>query len=441
MNKITTTAGLVVLGAASFQNAVQAQMTAPGENKPWSISAVLRGFYDDNYTTSSSDLRRDSFGIEVSPSAALNLIRDQTALGLNYAYSMRYYEDREDDEIDHSHQFNAKLSHAFTPRYKLDITDSFVIAQEPEVLGVNSAGLTVPLRTEGDNMRNYLNTSFSAGVTETTDIVVGYGNTWYDYDESGLNSYSALLDRVEHLGSLQLRQMILENTIGVAGYQFQYVDYTSDSRYGNPFIPALQIPSEIRNSYAHIFTVGVDQVITSTLKASVRVGAQYTKYHDLEDVVDGIFPGVDLDLDDEQWNPYADANATWVYLPGSYAQLGVRHQRIQSDVGLVPTQTGLYIPNLDGEATAFYGSVSHRFFGALVASAIAQFQHTRYESGGADFDDNLILAGLNLTYEINKWIAAEAGYNYDRLDSDLDQGGIGRSFTRNRVYVGVRATY
>ena len=69
MNKITTTAGLVVLGAASFQTAVQAQMTAPGENKPWSISAVLRGFYDDNYTTSSSDLRRDSFGIEVDGSS------------------------------------------------------------------------------------------------------------------------------------------------------------------------------------------------------------------------------------------------------------------------------------------------------------------------------------------------------------------------------------
>jgi hypothetical protein len=29
------------------------------------------------------------------------------------------------------------------------------------------------------------------------------------------------------------------------------------------------------------------------------------------------------------------------------------------------------------------------------------------------------------------------GYNYDRLDSDL----AFRSFTRNRVYFGVRATY
>ena len=44
---------------------------------------------------------------------------------------------------------------------------------------------------------------------------------------------------------------------------------------------------------------------------------------------------------------------------------------------------------------------------------------------------------MNLTYEINRFLAAEAGYNYDRLDSDLSF----RSFTRNRVYVGLRASY
>lgn len=435
MNKITTTAGLVALGAASLQGTAHAQMTAPGDNKPWSISAVLRGFYDDNYTTSSKDFRRDSFGIEVSPSAAINLIRDQTALGLNYAYSMRWFEDRDEDSIDHAHQVNAKLSHAFTPRYKVDITDSFVVAQEPEVLTTTAGGITIPLRTEGDNMRNYLNASFSAGVTETTDVVLGYANTWYDFDQSGFNSYSALLDRVEHLGSIQLRQVILENTVGVAGYQFQVVDYNSNSGYGLLNVPssAFFVPSDARNKYSHIFTVGVDQGITATLKASLRVGAQYTKFHNLDEF--------DPSLDDDKWNPYVDANATWVYMPGSYAQLGVRHQRIESDVGLLPAALGVYDINVDGEATTVYTSVSHRFFGALVASLIGQYQFTRYETRDLENDDHLLMAGLNLTYEINKWLAAEAGYNYDHLDSDLNHGGIRRSFTRNRVYVGVRGTY
>ena len=49
----------------------------------------------------------------------------------------------------------------------------------------------------------------------------------------------------------------------------------------------------------------------------------------------------------------------------------------------------------------------------------------------------MLLVGVNLSYEINKFLSAEAGYNFDRLDSDLDQ----RSFTRNRVYVGIRGSY
>jgi hypothetical protein len=78
---------------------------------------------------------------------------------------------------------------------------------------------------------------------------------------------------------------------------------------------------------------------------------------------------------------------------------------------------------------------------------LGQFQHNSFENGvpsaaGSsitfkDKSENFFLVGLNLTYEINRFLAAEAGYNYDRLDSDL---GF-RSFTRNRVYVGLRASY
>ena len=96
MNKIKTTAGLLALSALSAQAAVYApDAGSPQATKPWSLSATLRGFYDDNYSTSPKAIERDSFGFEVSPAASLNLIRDQTAIGLNYVYSLRWYEDRE----------------------------------------------------------------------------------------------------------------------------------------------------------------------------------------------------------------------------------------------------------------------------------------------------------------------------------------------------------
>jgi hypothetical protein len=445
MNKITTTAGIVAFGAASIQAAVGTAPTGSQEaTKPWTISASLRGFYDDNYSTSPDHLKRDSIGFEIAPSASLNLIRDQTALGLSYAYSMRWYEDRDEDNdlermssADHSHQVNGKLSHAFTPRFKLDLSDSFVFAQEPTL--IEREGITANfLRGDGDVVRNHALASFSAGITERLTAVLGYGNEYFDYEDDGLNSRSAMLDRMEHLASANLRAVVLPTTVIIGGYQYEIVDYRSDDRIGIPGIPSLQYDAEERNSTSHYFYGGVDQGITPTLNASLRVGAQYTEYDDMDQI-----KVINPDIKDDRWSPYVDANATWLYMPGSYAQLGVRHQRAQTDVGFV-SSGALFSPNLDAESTSVYGSVSHRVFGAFIISALASYQHSTYDvERGDEFADDYFMVGINLTYEINKFLAVEAGYNFDRLDSELDEDSARefRSFDRNRVYVGVRGTY
>jgi hypothetical protein len=433
MNKIKMTAGLFALSAVGVQAAIYApEAGSPQATKPWSISATLRGFYDDNYSTSPREIERDSFGFEVSPAASLNLIRDQTAIGLNYVYSMRWYEDRENNSADHAHQFNAKLSHAFTPRYKLDLSDSLVIAQEPSLFSDPGTPNETFLRSDGDNLRNTVLGSFSIGITESTTVVLGYSNQYYDYDEEGqANSRSAFLDRVEHLGSINVRQIILPQTVLVGGYQFEVVDYNSNDPIGFP--GQFYSPDE-RDSTAHYLYIGVDQGITATLNASVRGGAQLTEY----DFNNPAFAR----LDESRWSPYFDANLTWLYMQGSYAQLGVRHQRSQTDVGFVPGPAGL-VPNLDAESTTVYASVNHRIYGGFVASLVGQYQNSSYETDdvAADFSDDYFMLGLNLTYEINKFLAAEVGYNYDRLDSELTGNGQARSYTRNRVYVGIRGTY
>ena len=140
MKKLLTSAGLVALGISSIQAAYAPALSQMETAKPWSLSAALRGFYDDNYTTSVNGVKRDSFGFEVSPSASLNLPLDQTFIGLSYEYSLRYYEDRRDNKYDQSHKFDGRLDHAFSERYKLELSDSFVIAQEPEVLAPAGGG-------------------------------------------------------------------------------------------------------------------------------------------------------------------------------------------------------------------------------------------------------------------------------------------------------------
>jgi hypothetical protein len=447
MNKITATVGLVALGAAS----IQAQNLTPAAGsqeatKPWSISATLRGFYDDNYTTSPKRLERDSWGFEISPSASLNLVRDQTALGLNYVYSARWYEDRDSndqDAWDHSHQVNAKLSHAFNPRFKIDLSDSFVIAQEPELIEPAGAGvLATGLRSEGDVMRNHALGSFSAGITENLTAVLGYGNEWYDYDQEGFNSRSAMLDRVEHLASINLRAVVLPKTVLVGGYNYEIVDYNSPESIG--LAPGFfSFEADERDSTSHYMYLGVDQGLTPTLNVSLRGGAQYTKYDNLNHIRD-IYAAFGNEVEEDRWSPYVDANATWFYQPGSYAQLGFRHQRAQTDVGFNITPAGDFVPNLDSQSSSVYGSISHRIFGGFVASALGSYQHNEYDPEGFDsYGEDYFMAGINLTYELNRYVALEAGYNYDWLDSDVDDapGPDTRSFKRNRVYVGVRGTY
>ncbi|HEV8542677.1 MAG TPA: outer membrane beta-barrel protein [Verrucomicrobiae bacterium] len=444
MNKITTTAGIVALGAASLHAAVDAPLAGSQQaTKPWSISATLRGFYDDNYATAPDALKRDSFGFEVSPSASVNIIRDQTAFGLNYVYSYRYYQDREHLGLpadDQSHQVNAKLSHAFTPRYKLDLSDSFVYAQEPTLIAGDLPILSSYLRSDSSAYRNHAQGSFSAGITEETTIVLGYSNQWYDYDQEGPNSFSANLDRVENLASINLRQVVLPKTVLVAGYQYERINYTAPSSVSPIVIPpagatpGFGFASDERDNYSHYFYLGVDQGFTPTLNGSLRAGAQYTDYDNMS-TLQMVNPG----LSSSQWSPYVDANLTWLYLPGSYAQIGVRHQRAPTDVAFVGTS-----PNLDAESTSVYGSVNHRFFGGFVASLIAQYQHSTYNDGGSDTADDYFLVGINVTYELNKFVALEAGYNFDHLESDLESLAVlsqPRGFERNRVYIGVRGTY
>jgi len=76
----------------------------------------------------------------------------------------------------------------------------------------------------------------------------------------------------------------------------------------------------------------------------------------------------------------------------------------------------------------------------LYGSLLGTYQHSSYNGGGAAFDgqaDDFFLAGVNFEYRFNPHLSAHAGYNYDRLDSDL----VGRDFTRNRVYIGLTAAY
>lgn len=440
MKKIITSASLAALSVVSLQAANTTGLTATEQAKPWSVSLSLRGFYDDNYATINahrSDGVRpdDSFGVDVSPSFSLNFPMDQTLFSAGYTYGMKYYEGRGMDAsghrnpIDQSHQAYAKLIHDFTEDYKLDVSDTFVVAQEAELLTqANQAGvpLTNLMRANGNNIHNTGAINLNGQITRQLGFLAGYSNNLYEYDDP---AYQALLNRMEHMITLNLRWQLQPETVGILGYQFGLIDQTSKQGLPGIFVdgvPAYMSP-EVRNSRSHYFYVGADHTFNPQFTGSVRVGMQYTEYPNA-----GEARASGVNFEDSNFSPYADANITYNYLPGSTAQLGVKHTRVQTDMLA-----------LDQEATTMYAAINHKITAKLTASLIGQYQSgalNELQTGSGPSNssvENYFLLGANLGYQINQYLKAEAGYNFDRVDSDVNY----RSFSRNRIYLGLRASY
>jgi len=67
-----------------------------------------------------------------------------------------------------------------------------------------------------------------------------------------------------------------------------------------------------------------------------------------------------------------------------------------------------------------------------------QYQHSTFKGGALDDKSyDYYLLGLNLQYRFTQNLSAEVGYNYDKLMQEEQVPG----YDRNRVYIGVTASY
>lgn len=417
MKKFIASAGIAAVGFASLQAAPQVGLGPTQTSKPWSISASLRGFYDDNITTVPDAIKEESYGIAVSPSINYNVVRDSTQLSLGYTFGLRWYEDRVPDSSDESHEISARINHDVSPTLSLSLTDNFRVAQEPTI--ANGARTRV-IRGEQDYLQNDAAVSATKGLSDTLSVFGQYSNRIINYDDAG---YSGLLDRVEHTPLLHLMSQLNPNTIGLVGYRFKAVRYTADE-----IAPGSGIDPNIRDADSHYAYVGVDHAFTPSLQGSARLGAQFTD-----------FSNAPAAANDNVTNPFADANLSYGYAEGSSLQLGVKHERSRNDLAFVGGGGSLI---LDQEQTVVYSAINHRITPKLNASIQGTYLNGKYEGGGVGVDgsdDEYWALGLNVNYMINQFLSAEAGYNFDDYESGVLTAL--RSYDRNRVYIGLRASY
>jgi Putative beta-barrel porin 2 len=444
MKKFFVSVGLAVAGTASLQAAYAPDMG--DTSKMWSISGTLRGFYDDNYATVNSNVR-GSYGFEVSPQIEMNVPLQQTEIGARYIYGLYYYQDRHEldqDSIDQTHQFDLWLDHAFTEQWQIRVQDSLVMAQEPGLLTPPGQAQAVTTRTEGNNIVNTATVRLNTDWTRLFSTVLTYENSFYNYQQSGgqvtgapgfenVNaSLAGLLNRDENSASLDFEWHTTPTTTFLVGYRYDQVNYWGDepiSVFNFFTFPPLTghsnppIMSDARDNRSHIGYVGVQSTLTPNLSVAAKIGVQYTEDYNDPQAASSV-------------GPYAVASLTYTYLPGCYAQIGVTHTRNATDQIQQNSSTGSIA--LDQESTLVYGSINHKITPKLLATLIANYQNSTYNGGNFNNgSDNLIGFGLNLNYAFTRHFSAEAGYNYDNYNSDVP----GLSYSRNRVYLGITATY
>ena len=401
MNKKIITLGVAAIGVAGVQ--------AADAGKVWEVTASLRGFYDDNYTTSPDELAEESWGIEVSPGINLTLGEGtDMEFSAGYAFGMRYYEDRESDNEDYGHELGISLDKKFSDTSVLLLSNGLVVAQEPEILNGGT-----PLRIEGDNLRNTFAARYRRILSGSTGVDIGYGNSIFDYEEE---YHSSLLDRSYNEVSLDVFYGMAE-TEYYAGYRYSSTDFEGDVLQ----VPGLVFNPAARSNHAHAGYVGARHQLDKNILANVRAGVQNVDYYDF-DLMPGLIP-------EDESSPYVDARMEWEYAEGSKLVAGATLARGATDLQAA-----------DQEIGSVYAQLLHKISGRVHGTLTGRFQDAEISGGGEGLDgkeESLLLLGASLTYAVADNIWAEVAYNYDELDSDVPY----RSFERNYLSVGIGTTY
>ena len=436
MNKIVTSVGLLALGASALHAAESSTLNNMQDSKAWSVQATLRGFYDDNVTTVPSGSEIESAGFEVAPSIRFGMPGEQTSFNVGYGFRAMFYDKNlggRSGKSDYTHTFDADFAHAFSPRLDVSLNESFVIGQEPDVIG-DRAGKQ---RIDGDNIRNFAGIDFNIAVTDLLGFGIGYNNSFYDYDDEGAvfagtavaaASNSGLLDRMEHSVRIDSNWKLSPTTVGVIGYTYSQVGYTGDEAIaGNTVIPAGTlggvVMSDFRDSQGHTIYLGAQHVFSPALSGYANVGGQYYTY-------------INDPADEAQWSPYVRGGLTYALQATTSFDIGIDYSRTAAnEAGSAGTQ---FVR--DTETATVYATLKHEIISKLIGSVNGAYSDAKYNGGGATIDGAHQLyyrLGLDLSYEFARNISGHIGYNYDKIDSQLQ----GRDYDRNRVYAGVTAGF
>ncbi len=366
----------------------------PEQEQGKELTLTLRGgiSHDSNIFGAPSN-PISSMVYEFAPKVAYNAaLTPQAVFSATYALRLDYFENRPGEKSLDSHDFMAKLDHAFSPVTALHVTEDYAIERNPQSL---LSGVTV--NTDQSYKRNVLDARFITSVAPRVSTMAKVQLVNYSYDNPTL---AFQLDHDEQLFGLSVGYDTRPDLKAVVEYRHSDVLY--DQLGGQ------------KDKHSDFLLTGLDYEVAKKITASARLGYEWRQREGQ----------ADADA------PYVEVDVKYNYAEQSYVTTGYIYTYEET--------SDLFRYN-DSQVNRFYVSVQHAFTPFIVGSTSVTYAPAELQgrSGLPNVSETTTRLGFALTYIPTKNWEVTASYDYDNIDS----GDPGRQQHRERGGVSATFTY
>jgi len=366
---------------------------------PVDIFNRIRIEYDDNVNSTgdgSSVGKQESVKLIEELELLLDTDLQNTYLGVRYAPSFIYYDDRPGDDSDLHHQFDFILNQKLSPRTVIKLKDTLRITEEPALVDGD-----VTVRNQNDLLYNSINAAVETQlVPEKTTLRVDGRYAVVAYDDSDVADVS---DYEQMVAGVDVIHRVAPNPDAGAQVRYNELDYEDDFRD----LDAIQVG------------LSLSRVFSPKLQGELRAGVESRN--------------ADAAVEDESESPYVDGSVVILAAKDTRISLGAGFSQDKSPTTKFTQQ----------ERTRVYGSLSQGLTPALTLHLTGAYAMGTFDTDYAtsqfdpatdsDGDENVLTLGARLSYAVNmrNWI--EAAWQYLELDSDVRPT---EDFDQNRVSLG-----
>jgi predicted porin len=363
--------GVLLLPATAW--AVYAPIPEQEQGKPFTVTVNAGVSHDSNIFGSATNTI-DSMVYTFAPKLAFNAsVTPQSFLSAAYQISFDYFDNRPTDKLLISHDLTARLAHKFSEATNVDLNEEFQVEKNPRSL---LAG--VPLNSDQSFTRNQFDGRLPTSLGQKTSLVFKYRNIYFNYNDAGL---SQSLDRMEHLGGVEVNDRFLPDTTLVGEYRYQAIDYAH--------------AGGLKDKTSNFLLAGVDYNMGKQLTFSGRAGLEDRR----------------RDGDRSTTAPSVSLTCRYDYTENSFVSAGYTYSLEETDNPALFTDTRM---------NRFFINLQHAVTAMIVASGSVTVEPSTLlgHRGLPNVDETATRLGLALTYVARKNLTFSATFDYDRVNSD-----------------------